>query len=275
MRIGRIIRNNEEEYGILQDGKWYPQSFTRSDKGIETFLDQDTVDLNLQNGIDLDKNPITWLPPIAFPGKILCIGRNYAEHSREQGMDPEQQPLIFSKFPTSMIGHNAEVPYPNHTNHLDYEVELAVIIGKQVHQLSQKDDPWSYIFGYTIANDLTARDVQQAEKQWTRGKGFDASLPIGPTIVTSEEVDKPTDNPIWLEVNGEPRQNSNTSHMIFSIPYLIQYISQTITLEPGDIILTGTPEGVGYYMEPKQTLQKGDAVSCGVEGIGTLEFSIK
>jgi acylpyruvate hydrolase len=173
-----------------------------------------------------------------------------------------------------MIGHLSTIRYPSHTENFDYEVELAVIIGKKVTKLDTQSDPYDFIFGYTIANDLTARDVQKSEKQWTRGKAFDASLPIGPVIVTKDETGLPNSNDIWLTVNGDTRQLSNTSKMIFDIPFLIHYISQVITLEPGDIILTGTPAGVGYYMDPKATLKPGDQIACGVSGISELRFTI-
>ncbi|MHA2031306.1 MAG: fumarylacetoacetate hydrolase family protein, partial [Candidatus Kariarchaeaceae archaeon] len=161
------------------------------------------------------------------------------------------------------------------TSFMDYEVELAVIIGKSTSTLTENSNPLDYVFGYTVANDLTARDIQKSENQWTRGKGFDHSLPIGPTIVTSDEIFNPNDNDIWLLVNGENRQLSNTSKMIFNVPFLIKYISQLITLEPGDMILTGTPAGVGYFMDPPQPLKSGDEVSCGITSVGELRFTIE
>jgi len=273
VRIGRIDRRSSEEYGVLHEDIWYPQDVNRSDIGIESFFATD-FDPDLSTGVNLAEEEFRWLPPIARPGKILCIGRNYAEHSREQGKEPESEPLIFSKFSSCMTGHQSQVEYPPHTDNLDYEVELAVIIGKEVKSLQTTDDVWDKIFGYTLANDLTARDVQKSEKQWTRGKGFDQSLPIGPLIQTADAISPPIANNIWLKVNGELRQSSKTDHMIFSIPYLIRYISQVITLQPGDILLTGTPEGVGYYMEPKGVLHSGDIVESGIDGIGNLTFTI-
>ena len=148
---------------------------------------------------------------------------------------------------------------------------MAVIIGSTASKLTD-ENPNDFIFGYTVANDLTARDVQNSEKQWTRGKGFDQSLPLGPWITSFTDVDDIDEQEIWLTVNGEKRQS--ISNMIFSIPYLIKYISQTITLEAGDILLTGTPAGVGYYMDPVKTLNPGDQVSCGITEIGELRFEI-
>lgn len=205
----------------------------------------------------------------------MCIGRNYAKHSTEQGKEPEDKPIIFSKFSSCLKGHQSKINKPSNSNFLDYEVELAVVIGKSTSTLNTNDDPLDYVFGYTVANDLTARDIQKSEKQWTRGKGFDQSLPIGPTIITSDEIREPNNNDIWLQVNGGNRQLSNTSNLIFDISFVIQYISEFITLEPCDIILTGTPAGVGYFMEPPQSLQSGDEVSCGITNIGELRFTIQ
>lgn len=274
MRIGRILRGNKEEYGILEKNKWYPQDFTRDDMGIESYF-SNLDNLQREQAINLEDEDITWLPPVARPGKIICVGRNYAEHSKEQGKANETSPLLFTKYTTSMVGHLTEVEFPPHTNNFDYEVELAVVIGKKARNLTEDDNPLDFVFGYTIANDLTARDVQKSEKQWTRGKAFDQSLPIGPVIITHDEIGLPHDNEIWLTVNGDKRQLSNTSKMIFDIPYLIRFISQVITLEPGDLILTGTPSGVGFYMDPPATLNPGDQVSCGVTGVAELRFSIQ
>ncbi len=269
MRIARILYNNEEKYVQLKSNELYQIDTIRID-GIESYFDRKIV--TSDKITDINDENITWLPPVFKPGKIICVGRNYLEHSKEQGMSKEQKPLLFSKYSTSMMGHMSQIEYPQHTHNLDYEVELAVIIGKKARKI--EDDPFNYIFGYTVANDITARDVQKSEKQWTRGKAFDQSLPIGPYIVTRDEVD-PSTQEIWLTVNGEKRQSSHTSLMIFDIPFLIKYISNNITLEPGDIILTGTPAGVGYYMDPKATLQKGDIVQSGITSIGELRFSIK
>lgn len=271
MKIARFILDEKEQYGIIKGGEVFQTNITRDDMGIESFLRGEVI----QGGklTRVNDEGITWLSPIARPGKIMCVGRNYSAHAKESGMSAEKKPLLFSKYSTSLVGHMAEVTYPDHTENLDYEVELAVIIGKTASKLVD-EDPFDYVFGYSIANDITARDVQKSDKTWTRGKAFDQSLPLGPYIISRDEVD-PMDQEIWLTVNGDKRQLSSTNLMIFDIAFLIKYISQVITLEPGDIILTGTPEGVGFYMEPKATLQKGDFVSCGVTNVGELRFSIK
>lgn len=275
MKIARIKINNNEHYGIVTENQFQPIKVTRNDLGFENFLVSETANF-VSNGspINLAEADFSWLPPIARPGKVICIGRNYLAHAEETGNKKEEVPLLFSKYPNCMVGHNSSVPYPSHTEYFDYEVELAVIMGKTASKLAESDDPLKYIFGYTVGNDLTARDVQRSEKQWTRGKAFDNSLPIGPTITTSDEMSNPSDKDIWLTVNGENRQLSNTSRLMFDIPYLIRYISQNITLYPGDIIMTGTPSGVGMYMDPPGTLKKGDQVACGVTDVGELRFNI-
>ena len=272
MKLGRILKNDKIEYGVQYENNWYKQDVNDDLHFLEQYQ-QNSLILNTHE--NLKDMEFEWLPPLARPGKILCVGRNYADHSKEQGKSPETKPIIFSKYSTSMAGHMSVIPYPSHTNNLDYEVELGVVIGKTASKLKSKNEAWDHIFGYTICNDLTARDVQKSEKQWTMGKAFDNSLPIGPYIIPSDTIPKPTNNEIWLTINGEKRQLDNTKNMIFSIPYLIYYISQNITLEPTDIILTGTPAGVGFYMSPKNTLQQGDQISSGVSSIGELRFSIK
>ncbi len=273
MKIGRVEINGKEKY-VLNNGKSFHfiEGKIRNDEGYERFLgDQDFFE-KVQVSEKTDLKDVKWLPPIYRPGKIVCVGRNYMEHITEQGKKPEEKPLLFSKYPSNMIGHNSGVKFPRHGKYLDYEVELAVIIGKKMTNV--KEDFENYLFGVTVANDLTMRDVQKSEKQWTRGKAFDGSLPIGPYIVTIDELNNLQDLEIWLKVNGEERQRANTSQMIYPIGELLAFITEAITLYPGDVVLTGTPSGVGYYMEPKATLNIGDYVSCGVENVGTLNFKV-
>ncbi|MHA2171490.1 MAG: fumarylacetoacetate hydrolase family protein [Candidatus Kariarchaeaceae archaeon] len=276
MRIGRVYRDQEEEYGLIRDNKWFKaDEWSRNNLGIENFLENTTLlNTRFDEKCPINDESIKWLPPVARPGKIICVGRNYLEHAKEQGKTSEEKPLLFSKYSTSLTGHQSQIEVPNHTQFFDYEVELAVVMSKRASRLDKQANPLDYVFGYTVANDLTARDVQKSEQQWTRGKAFDLSLPIGPYVITADEVGDPGNLEIWLTVNGDKRQLSNTSKMIFDIPFLITYISQTITLEPGDIILTGTPAGVGFYMDPVATLKPNDHVACGVTGIGELRFSI-
>lgn len=211
------------------------------------------------------------LAPLTRPGKIICIGLNYADHAAEQDIaNPPERPLIFNKFNTSIIGPNDEITWPSDvSNDIDYEAELAVVIGKRAKNVSAAD-AMDYIFGYTIINDVTARDIQKGDKQWIRGKSFDTFCPMGPVIVTANEIADPHDLAISLDINGEVLQDSNTSNLIHRIPQLIEHISRTSTLMPGDLISTGTPSGVGAYRTPRRWLRPGDTVQVHVEGIGIL-----
>ncbi len=206
-----------------------------------------------------------------IPRKILCVGRNYAAHAAEMKNEVPSQPLIFSKFPTSVIGSGETIRWSTGvTQQVDWEGELAVVIGKTARNI-REDEAYDHIFGYTIANDVSARDLQSSESQWTRAKGLDTFCPIGPVIVTRDEIADPHNLHIKTEVNGETMQDGHTGDMIFKIPYLVAYLSQTFTLEPGDLILTGTPAGVGKGMNPPRFLNDGDEVRVTIEGIGTLE----
>jgi 2-keto-4-pentenoate hydratase/2-oxohepta-3-ene-1,7-dioic acid hydratase in catechol pathway len=212
-----------------------------------------------------------WAPPIADPGKIICLGRNYQAHADEQGVAAPEAPLLFPKVNTALIGHGAPIvlPDPALEDRVDYEAELAVVIGRRAQRVSEAE-AMACVAGYTILNDVTGRRTQRAEKQWLRAKGFDSFGPCGPWIVTADGIPDPHSLAIECRVNGELRQSSDTGRMIFRIPYLIAYLSRTMTLEPGDIISTGTPGGVGEHREPPVFLKAGDVVSCSVEGIGTL-----
>ena len=208
---------------------------------------------------------------------IFCIGRNYAEHAteRDKGGDPNKlipkYPIFFTKPPTAVIGPNELIKsHKQITDALDYEAELAVVIGEKAYYVS-KEEAMNYVFGYTIFNDVTARDLQELHHQWFRGKALDASAPMGPYLVHKSAVHNPGNLAISLTVNGELRQSSNTQKMIFDIPTLINTISAGITLEPGDVIATGTPEGVGQYFKPPKFLHSGDKVAVTISGLGTLE----
>ncbi len=209
-------------------------------------------------------------PPLANPGKIICIGLNYHDHCREQGVEVPQRPLLFAKFPTALIGPDAAITWPaDVSQQVDYEAELAVVIGRQGRNIAV-EQAFDYVAGYTIANDVSARDVQFSDGQWIRGKSFDTFCPIGPYLLTADEVADPQNLGIRCWVNGELRQNSNTFEMIFKIPELIAFISKTVTLLPGDIIITGTPDGVGVFRKPKVFLQPGDVVEIEIDRLGRL-----
>jgi 2-keto-4-pentenoate hydratase/2-oxohepta-3-ene-1,7-dioic acid hydratase in catechol pathway len=224
---------------------------------------------------------VTLMAPIPRPHKnVFCVGRNYVDHVNEgyraRGTETKlpEFPQFFTKPPTSVIAHGA--PIPGHvgvTEKLDYEVELGLIIGKGGSDIPM-DEAFDHIFGYTIINDITGRDLQRRHDQWFKGKGLDGSCPIGPSVVLRSDIADAQALDIELRVNGDVRQHSNTKHMIFSIPRIIADLSQGLTLEPGDIIATGTPSGVGYAMEPPHFLTAGDVVTCKIEGLGTLENRI-
>jgi acylpyruvate hydrolase len=224
------------------------------------------------NTIELDSADIT--VPLARPGKIICAGLNYADHCREQGVDLPESPVLFSKFTTSLLPHGGQITWsPEITQQVDFEAELAVIIGREARYVKEAA-AMDYVAAYTIINDVSARDVQFADGQWIRGKSFDTFCPIGPYAVTAAAIADPHDLAIKCRVNGQTMQDSNTGEMIFKIPYLIEYISHFCTLQPGDIISTGTPHGVGVFRDPQVFLKPGDVVEVEVEKIGVLRNTV-
>ena len=204
-----------------------------------------------------------------IPGKIICVGMNYKSHIAEQDGRFPDKPVIFSKARTCIIKNGENIVYPVKVKELDYEVELAVIIGKEMKNVSESES-YSYIYGYTIINDVTARDIQKRESQWYLAKSFDTFGPIGPIIIPKEKIANPQDLNIRSYVNGQLRQNSNTSEMIFKVKELLSYLSKFITLEEGDLIATGTPAGVGIFSGQKKLLKPGDEVVCEIEKIGKI-----
>jgi len=207
--------------------------------------------------------------PAVTPSKILCVGRNYYEHAIEGGSEPPSTPLLFNKLPTSLNAHNAPVVLHAISKQVDFEAELAVVIGRRASRVSEAD-ALDYVFGYSCLNDVSGRDLQFADGQWMRGKSLDGFAPIGPWVVTKDEVGDPQTLAIEGRLNGEVMQKSNTDQMIFKVAYLIHYISQGITLEPGDVIATGTPEGVGVFRKPPVLMKDGDVFEVEVAKIGTL-----
>ena len=209
------------------------------------------------------------LAPILRPGKIICVGRNYAEHARERGGEVPTQPIFFLKSNNTLCGPGDAIVIPPVTSQVDYEAEMALVIGKGGKNIPE-DKAYEHVAGYMCMNDVSARDLQNADKQWFRGKSCDTFAPIGPWIVTKDEIPDPHKLRISLTLNGQTMQDSNTGNMIFSIPFLISYLSRTLTFEAGDILSTGTPEGVGGARTPPVFMKPGDTVSVTVEEIGTL-----
>jgi 5-carboxymethyl-2-hydroxymuconate isomerase len=204
------------------------------------------------------------------PTKIVCIGLNYMDHIRECGLDVPQVPLVFAKFPSSLAGPTDPIRIPaGLTTRVDWEVELAVVIGRRARDVP-RERALHHVFGYTVANDVSARDIQFADGQWVRGKSLDTFCPVGPVVVTADEVEDPQALRLTTRVNGELVQDATTDLMVFDVATLISFCSRSFTLEPGDLLLTGTPWGCGEFMEPKRSLSAGDVVECAIEGIGAL-----
>jgi len=206
--------------------------------------------------------------PIDRPGKIVCVGLNYRDHAEEQGVELPAEPLLFAKWPTSLIGPGEAIVIPPIVTKADYEAELGVVIGVRAKNVS-KESAFEAVRGYLCANDVSARDLQFSDGQWTRGKSPDTFCPVGP-MVARDEISDPHDLRIRAIVSGEVLQDSTTANLIFGIDDVIAYASQTTTLEPGDLILTGTPAGVGVFRDPQRLLRPGDDVTIEIEGIGSL-----
>ena len=206
--------------------------------------------------------------PIERPGKIVCVGLNYRDHAEEQGAELPKEPLLFAKWPTSLIGPGDAIVIPPIVMKCDYEAELGVVIGERVKGIS-KENAFEAVLGYVCANDVSARDLQFSDGQWTRGKSPDTFCPVGP-LVARDEITDPHALAIRAIVSGEVLQDSTTANLIFGVDDVISYASQTTTLEPGDLILTGTPAGVGVFRDPQRLLRPGDEVTIEIERIGSL-----
>lgn len=232
---------------------------------LDGVVDDARVDgewVQVADGRRLPVSATTFAPPCQ-PSKVICVGFNYRDHAAELAWEPPKEPLLFLKPPSAVIGHEAPIPYPRHTSRLEYEGELAVVIGRRARDVP-REQALDYVEGYTVFNDITARDVQQVEKQWVRAKAFDASAPLGPWIAAGLD---PGNLDLVARVNGQVRQAANTRDMIFDVPTLIETVSAIMTLEPGDVIATGTPKGVG-------PLTPGDVVEIEIAGIGVLRNTV-
>ncbi|MEE8397955.1 MAG: fumarylacetoacetate hydrolase family protein [Desulfobacterales bacterium] len=211
--------------------------------------------------------PITC--PVRRPSKILCLGKNYAEHAKEGGAENPEKPLIFCKTLNTLSGPFDPILLPKSCKQIDWEVELAIVVGRECKRASQQD-AMDYIAGFTVMNDVSGREAQFSDDQWYRGKSFDTFAPMGPALVTTDEFPDVNNLRLTATVDGVVMQDGNTGDLIFDIPYLIEYISQDITLIPGDIISTGTPSGVGIFRNPPVVLESGNVVECHIEGIGSI-----
>jgi len=208
--------------------------------------------------------------PVTDPGKVVCVGLNYEDHARELDLDIPDEPVLFSKFPTAITGPGEEIAWdPEYTSQVDYEAELVVVVGREARDVPVADG-WEYVAGLTVGNDVTARDLQERDGQWIRGKSLDTFAPTGPDLVTPDEIDDPHDLDVWTELDGERLQDSSTANFVFGVDELVSFCSRAFTLRPGDLIFTGTPPGVGTSRDPPVYLDDGDRVTVGVEGIGEL-----
>ncbi len=226
-----------------------------------------------KNAVKHAANAVKLLPPIPKPGKILCIGLNYRDHAIEGGRPIPPEPVLFGKFPNALIAHGDPIILPKVAQKVDYEAELVVVIGKTGKNIPNDESAFQYVGGYTCGHDVSARDWQfrGEEKQWMIGKTFDTFAPTGPVLVTADELTNPHKLQVQMRVNGTTLQNSNTKEFIFGVPHLLWFLSQVITLEPGDLIFTGTPPGVGIARKPQVLLKPGDVAEVEIEGIGTLK----
>lgn len=212
-------------------------------------------------------------PPVPDPSKIICLGLNYRDHAEEQSRALPDKPLLFAKPPSALLGPGEQITLPANEAEVDYEVELAFVIARRARHVKAKDAS-DFVLGYTIMNDVTGRQAQRSERQWLRAKGFEGFAPMGPHLVTADEIPEPHTLGLTCHVNGEERQSSSTSQLIFDIPFLLEYLSRDMTLESGDIISTGTPGGVGVFRDPPVFLKAGDVMRLEIEKIGALENSI-
>ena len=254
------------------DGQWFQKARATHDTLVR---DKSALAEARDRGWLVRRQDAYWFAPVPRPGKILCIGLNYRDHAAESNMPIPERPVVFSKFSTCVIGPGEPVVLPSTSQQVDYEAELAVVIGRRAKHVSA-DRAYHYVFGYTAFNDVSARDFQFGDGQWQRGKSCDTFAPMGQTIVTADAVPDPHKLPIKLTLNGKIMQESNTDQLIFGVPALIEFISQTITLEPGDVIATGTPAGVGFARKPPVFLKPGDDMQVmieGVDGVGTPVIS--
>ena len=284
MKIARIRKAGNETYGLVQDGKISTKDDITSSTAVpipinvRDFLFDGWLEELKSNSskisFDHDLTEFEILPPMPNPQKIICLAFNYIDHAKEQELMPPNEPAIFIKPRTTLCGTGAEIVCPRFVKELDYEVELAVIIGKECKNI-QEDEVCDVVFGYMILNDVSARDIQFQDKQFTRGKSFDTFAPCGPWITTKDEIADPQDLRLITKINDEVRQDSNTKNMHLKIPQIISKLSKVMTLEPGDIISTGTPEGVALKNPNIPFLNDGDVISMEIEGLGTIQNTVR
>jgi 2-keto-4-pentenoate hydratase/2-oxohepta-3-ene-1,7-dioic acid hydratase in catechol pathway len=271
MRLVRFGPSGEEAPGLLDyDGRIRDLSARIQDINATSLTQGVLAKLATLSASDLPivENPGRIGPPIGQVGKIICVGLNYFEHATESNFEVPMEPVLFSKATTAICGPNDPIQLPRGWSKLDWEVELGVVIGREARYVVEKEAS-QYIAGYCVGNDLSERAFQlERSGQWLKGKSFDTSAPLGPWLVTRDEIPDPQSLDIWCEINGKRYQNSNTKLMIFPVAQLVSYISQFMTLAAGDVILSGTPPGVGLGQKPPQYLKPGDEIRAGIAGLG-------
>jgi len=284
MKIARLVRDGKETYGLIKDDRVATKDDITYQTGIPIPLN--IKDFLFEGWYDEVKDKISdtsfkdqlekfrLLAPIPDPPKIICLTFNYPAHAKEQDLVSPKEPVIFIKPRTTLCGTDSDIMCPNFIKQLDYEIELAVIIGKTCKNVDESESK-DYIFGYMVFNDVSARDIQMRDKQFTRGKSFDTFAPCGPWITSADEVTNPQDLQLVTKINGQNRQDSSTKNMFIKIPSIISELSNVMTLEKGDIIVTGTPDGVAMNNPNTPFLKNGDKIEMEIEKLGRIQNTVK
>ena len=284
MKIARLVRDGKETYGLIKDDRVATKDDIIYQTGIPIPLN--IKDFLFEGWYDEVKDKISdtsfkdklekfrLLAPIPDPSKIICLTFNYPAHAKEQNLVSPKEPVIFIKPRTTLCGTDSDIMCPNFIKQLDYEIELAVIIGKTCKNVDESESK-DYIFGYMVFNDVSARDIQMRDKQFTRGKSFDTFAPCGPWITSADEVTNPQDLQLVTKINGQNRQDSSTKNMFIKIPSIISELSNVMTLEKGDIIVTGTPDGVAMNNPSTPFLKNGDKIEMEIEKLGKIQNTVK
>ncbi len=279
MKLFRYRKDNTTKPGIIIDEKMYDASSIVKDYNEEFFSNNElqklTALIQYTSQLKQLNDDVIFDSCVARPSKIVCIGLNYSDHAKEVVSTPPTEPVIFLKSTTALSGPNDDIIIPKHSKKTDWEVELAIVIGSKASYVSE-DEAMNYIAGFCLHNDVSEREFQMERGgTWDKGKGCDTFAPIGPWLVTKDEIQNADALKLWLKVNGEMMQDGNTGNLIFKIPFLISYVSQFMTLLPGDIISTGTPAGVGLGKNPPIYLKAGDIIDLGIDGLGTATQHVR
>jgi len=273
--VGKERPGVQLENGTRLDVSGFGQDYTEAFFGNDRISKLKTWLVENQKNCPIIDDSIRLGPPLCRPSKIVCVGLNYAKHAKEAGMDIPSEPVLFFKATSAIVGPNDDLIIPKGSEKTDWEVELAVVIGKKASYVSE-ENALDYVAGYVLHNDYSERAFQlEKEGQWVKGKSCDTFAPLGPFIATADEIKDPNNLNLWLKLNGEIMQDSNTSDFVFNIQKVVSYISEFMTLLPGDIISTGTPFGVGLGLDPQRYLKPGDVVELGIEGLGSSKQTAK